>query len=189
MIEKVLWALVTALGGGVLWVARAVFLARPRLSIRYKRADGQSSGASSTMLKVRWGYTVTISNLSKHDALEVEVVSSTVKELQPLPTHHIAALQDLVLNLNMVKTLERSTVVDAQHDFHGRLEPVELRDFAAVLRYKSEIGLRFYTVYRRSGGVDANQYVLRAPPGPNLLTADSKQAQIGAAKGPTKTEG
>jgi hypothetical protein len=53
--------------------------------------------------------------------------------------------------------------VAAQHDFHGRLEPPELKALTLVLRYKSESGFAHYTAYGRAGGVDSNKYSLRAP--------------------------
>jgi hypothetical protein len=76
MMEKILWSVVAAIGGGAVWLFRSLFLARPRLVVRYEHRDGQSSAASAGTLKVRWGYRVTITNVSKNDALEICVVWS-----------------------------------------------------------------------------------------------------------------
>lgn len=163
MMEKILWSSVAAIGGGAVWLVRSLFLARPRLVVRYEHRDGQSSAGSAGQLRVRWGYRVIITNVSKNDALEISVVRSTNPQLQTLPANHLKGLDELRLEPNLVTELDRDVVVNAQHDFHGRLEPPELKALTLVLRYKSESGFAHYTTYERVGGVDSNKHSLRAP--------------------------
>ena len=61
------------------------------------------------------------------------------------------------------KALPKETVVASQHNFHGALEPSELKDLALLLRYKSSNGITRYTDYRRSRRDAPNTWPNRAP--------------------------
>jgi hypothetical protein len=166
MVEKVIIpVIVAAIIGAIAWVARSLFLIRPKLEVRYAHADGQSSVGVAGGLAVRWGYKVTISNLSKHDALEVRVLQAATPEAGTLPADYLKGLDRLELAHNLVKELDRDTVVQARHDFHGALEPAELKRFCLVLRYRNDSGLTFYTNYQRINGVDMNSFSIRRPKG------------------------
>jgi hypothetical protein len=166
MVDKILIpVIVAAIIGAIAWLARSLFLVRPRLEVRYRHRGGQSSLGPAGTLTVRWGYQVTISNLSKHDALEVRVLRSATPQLQSLPADYLKGFDRLELDHNLVKDVDRDTVVQAHHAFHGALEPAELKNFALVLRYRNDSGFAFYTTYERVNGADSNSFSIRRPKG------------------------
>jgi len=132
-----------------LWIVR-LFRSRPRLSVEYASRGGSSSAGSPNKLTVRWHYRVTITNLSKEDALDLTVIRTNIPELEKLGVHHLKGLDHLELKCQLVKELDKETVVSARHDFHGVLEPTELKELVLVLRYKSDSGVTSYTSYTRS---------------------------------------
>lgn len=149
---------------GVLW-AVGVVRNRPKLAVEYASLDGMSTAATAGRLTVRWGYRVRITNLSKEDALELVVVRSTISGMETLGVHHIKGLEHLELVRRLEKELDREVVVAAHHDFHGALEPQELKDFALVLRYKSSNGVTCYTDYSRTRRGELNIWTIREPRG------------------------
>jgi hypothetical protein len=165
MLEKILIpVLVVALVGAGAWLARSLLLVRPRLRVSYKPGEGQSASGPAGMLEIRWAYNITLSNLSKYDALEIRVIKSTNPQLSKLPIDHLKGLDSASLDMQLTKNLDRDTVVKAHHDFHGELEPPELNEMALDLEYRNESGFRFYTVYRRVNGSQTNMYHFRSPP-------------------------
>jgi hypothetical protein len=60
---------------GVIWLG-GLLRNRPKLMVEYVPGDAMSGAGPPGMLTVRWRYRVKITNLSKEDALEVEVIST-----------------------------------------------------------------------------------------------------------------
>lgn len=147
-----------------LWVVGLV-RNRPRLVIEYASLDGMSSVGGPGKLSVRWRYRVTVTNLSKEDALELAVIRTSNPQLQSLGVHHIKGLEHLEVERQLVKELDKDAVVAARHDFHGALEPAELKDLALVLRYKSSNGVTCYTDYLRTRSNKPNTWPFREPKG------------------------
>jgi hypothetical protein len=147
---------------GLLWFVRLV-RSRPRLSVEYASLGGGSSVGSPTKLTVHWRYCVTITNLSNEDALDLTVIRTNIPELEKLRVHHVKGLAHLELKQQLVKELDKDTVVSARHDFHGVLEPTELKELVLVLRYKSESGVTWYTDYMRSRSNKPNTWSFRQP--------------------------
>jgi len=143
-----------------LWIVR-LFRNRPKLSVEYASLGGGSSRGSPTKLTVSWRYRVTITNLSKEDALDLTVIRTNIPELQQLGVHHLKGLDSLELKRQLVKELDKDTVVSARHDFHGVLEPTELKELVLVLRYKSDSGVTRYTNYMRSRTDKPNTWSFR----------------------------
>jgi hypothetical protein len=126
--------------------------------VEYAPGDGISGAGPAGMLTVRWRYRVKITNLLQDDALEVVVIKTNDSQLQNLPVHHIRGLEHIELKGQLEKNLNKDAVVAAGHDFHGVLEPPELRDLKLILSYKSSRGLTFYTDYERSRSGSPNKY-------------------------------
>jgi hypothetical protein len=147
---------------GLLWVIGLV-RSRPRLIVEYTSLGGSSTACSPAKLTVRWRYRVTITNLSKEDALDLTVVRTNIPQLENLGGHHVKGLEHLELKHQLVKELDKDTVVSARHDFHGALEPTELKELVLVLRYKSGIGVTWYTDYVRSRSDKPNTWSFRQP--------------------------
>lgn len=156
MLEKLL--------DGFIWLG-GLFWNRPRLMVEYAPGDVMSGAGPPGMLKVRWRYRVKITNISKEDALEVAVISTNNSQLQNLSVHYIKGLEHIELEHQLVNDLDKDAVVAARHDSHGALEPLELRNLAMILRYKSSSGLTFYTDYARSRSDNPNKWHLRTPKG------------------------
>ena len=164
MLDKILIpVLVAALVGTGAWLARSLLLVRPRLRVSYKRGGGQSSSGPAGMLEIHWAYNITLNNLSRYDALEITVVESTNPQLRAFPIDHLKGLDSASLNMQLTKNLNRDTVVKARHDFHGELEPPELKEILLCLEYRNESGFRFYTLYRRVDESETNMYHFRRP--------------------------
>jgi hypothetical protein len=136
---------------------RRSHLTTPRLEVRYGKRDARSTGGPGEKLTLRWGYKVTVTNLAKQDAIDVRVVKSNNPQLSTLPESHVKGLEKVEVENYLTKDVDRETVVQAQHDFHGRLEPPELKDLRLVLRYKNESGVVFFTTYKRVDGTDVNE--------------------------------
>ncbi|MFA5034121.1 MAG: hypothetical protein WC614_14025 [bacterium] len=141
-----------------------IYRSRPRLKVEYKTHGGDSGvGSTDDKLRIRWRYKVVITNITKEDALELAVLHANLPELASLGIPHIKALDIVTLEKELVRELDRATVVAAQHRFHEALQPNELRDLALALEYKNGLGITFYTDYRRARGADSNQWPLRKP--------------------------
>ena len=158
MLDKLIIPVALAAVIGVLaWVVRALFLTTPRLEVHYQKRDARSTGGPGDKLTLRWGYKVTITNLSNQDAIDVRVVKSNNPQLTTLPEPHVKGLEKLEVENYLTKDVDRETVVQAHHDFHGTLEPPELKAFCLLLRYKNESGVAFFTNYKRVNGADVNK--------------------------------
>lgn len=141
-----------------------IYRARPRLKVEYRACGGDSGeGSTNDKLQIRWRYQVSITNMTKEDALEFSVLRSNLPQLSNLGIHHIKALETLTIDKEFSKELDRDTVVVAQHNFHGTLEPAELAGISMVLEYKSGFGITFYTDYQRSRKESSNQWPLQEP--------------------------
>ena len=136
---------------------------RPKLAIEYASLDARSTAGPPDKLRVWWRYRLTITNLSKEDALEVVVVQSTDPQLDELGFHHLKGLDTAEVERKLEKNLDKNAVVAAHHDFHGALEPQALKDLTLVLRYKSAKGLPCYTEYVRRRQNGANAWPRRQP--------------------------
>jgi hypothetical protein len=115
------------------------------------------------VLTLRWSYTVVLTNLSKQDALEVEVVETNNPQLARLPMHCVRALESIPIELQLSKDVARQVVLaaessPAERDFWGKLAPPELKNLHLVLAYKNDHGRSSYTVYRRQGNAEHNEY-------------------------------
>lgn len=149
---------IAALIGVLAWVVRALLLTTPRLEVRYHKRNASSTGGPGDTLTLRWGYKITVTNLSKQDAIDVRVVTCNNPQLTSLPEPHVKGLDKLEVENYLTRDVDRQTVVQAQHDFHGRLEPPELGALSLVLRDKNESGVPFFTTYRRVDGHDVNKW-------------------------------
>src|SRR5262249_62264837 len=87
---------------------------------------------------------------SKQDALDLTVIRTNIPELLNLGVHHLKGLDNAKLERQLIKEMDKDAVVSARHDFHGILEPTELKDLVLDLRYKSDSGVTSYTSYMRS---------------------------------------
>lgn len=144
----------------------SIYRARPRLKVEYRPLNGDSeAGATNEKLKIRWHYQVSITNMTKEDALECSVLHANLPQLSNLGVHHIRALETLTINREFTNELDRHTVAAAPRNnrFHGALEPAELAGISMVLEYKSGFGITFYTDYQRSRKEEPNQWPLREP--------------------------
>lgn len=149
----------------VAYVLRSVGLIRnrPKLKVEYTPLEGRSSTDVYGKMLVRWDYRVTITNLSKQDALEPTVVCSTNQQLQTLGVHHIRGLDCVHIKQRLEKQIDKNFVIATGSDFHGALEPSELKELALVLRYKSHYGVTCYTDYLRNRQDRPNMWSLCEP--------------------------
>jgi hypothetical protein len=131
--------------------------------VDYAPGDAMSGAGPPGRLMVRWQYRVKITNISKEDALEVEVIKSSDPQLRKLPVHHIKGLDHIELKRMLIKSLDKDVVVAAQHDFYGALEPLELREITMILCYKNSNGFKFYTDYARSRSDTLNMWPVWKP--------------------------
>ncbi len=154
----------------VSWLYR-VLTVRAKLRVEVKPGSAMSvAGPSHSLLTLRWSYKVVITNLSKQDALELEVAETNNPQLTHLPAHFVRALDSVTVELQLSKDVDRQAVLAAeasaaQRDFWGKLAPLELADMRLVLAYKNDQGTSAYTVYHRRGGVDQNEYRRTKPKG------------------------
>jgi hypothetical protein len=147
----------------IAWLYR-VLTERAKLRVELKTRDAMSvSGPSSDLLTLRWKYTVIVTNMSKQDALELEVLETNSPQLARLPVPHVRALESISVDLRLSKDVDRQAVLSAeagssQRDFWGQLAPPELKDLRLVLSCKNDHGRPAYTVYSRREGADHNEY-------------------------------
>jgi hypothetical protein len=155
---------------GLLWIL-GVVRNRPKLAIEYAPLDGLSTAGPPGKLTVRWRYRLTITNLSKEDALELAVIRTSNPQLETLGVHHIKGLEHLEVERQLAKELDKDAVVAARYDFHGALEPPELKDLTLVLRYRSSSGVTCYTDYLRNRRAKPNTWPFREPKRASVLPA------------------
>jgi hypothetical protein len=150
-------------GGG--WLIRAIFLVRPRVRLAYAQGIGASGVGTSDQLTITWGFSFTLTNLTKYDALNLETVHNSNGIFPRLTTPHLKALESITLRHSKSRLVTRDTVVRTRHDFHGELLPPDLREIVVCLRYQNETGfpLYFYTLYQKTSDHEQNTYYLHRP--------------------------
>jgi hypothetical protein len=152
----------------VTWLYR-VLTERGKVRVEFKTRDTMSvAGFDYSLLTLRWRYTVVLTNLSKQDALELEVVETNNPQLARLPTHCVRALESVPIELELTKDVPRAAVLaaeatPAERDFWGKLAPAELKELRLVLAYKNDHGRTAYTLYRRQNSADRNDYARTRP--------------------------
>jgi len=160
IVSGVAAAAIVGAGG---WLARAFLVLRPKVRVGFAKGNAQSGPGNALDLMLTWWYSLTLANLSKHDALELELVSVSNNVVDTLPASHITALASVKYEGRLQKLVNREFVVSAAHDFNVRLQPAELRNIGIILRYRNESGLRFYTVYEKHGEIETNIFRFRRP--------------------------
>lgn len=162
IVVVVVGAIVVAIGT---WLIRSFFVLRPKVRIGYARGGGQSGAGTDSQLKITWDYHLSLTNITKHDALNLQVVHASDRLISQLPVVHLKGLADSKVEEKLNKLVDRDTVIRGGHDFHGRLQPPELRDIMICLRYQNEAGFRFYfyTLYKKKGDLEENSYHFRQP--------------------------
>jgi hypothetical protein len=155
----------------VTWLYRAI-TERAKLRVEMRTRDAMSvSGPSASLLTLRWNYTIVVTNLSKLDALELEVVETNNPQIARLPVHYVRALESFSVDLRLSKEIDRQVVLSAEtrateRDFWGQLAPPELKELRLVLSYKNDHGRSAHTVYCRRDGTDHNEYRRTRPKSP-----------------------
>jgi len=161
--SAVIAAALVGVGG---WLAHARFVLRPRVSLAFATGSATSNlGNASTDLTLTWNYALTLANRSKHDALELQVLSVTNGLVSSLPASHLSGLCEMKCPGRLQKQVKREEFVRANKRFWGTLHPPELRDIRLVLRYRNERRLAFYTVYEKHGDAENSTYHLLRPAG------------------------
>ena len=164
MLEGIIIVVVgTAAIGIVRWLIRSLFVLRPKVRIAYARAGGGSAAGTDSQLTLTWRYHLNITNETKYDALNLQVVHTSHHVLSRLPSVHLKGLEDWKVEEKLHKLVDRETVIREGHDFHGTLQPPELRDIMICLGYQNEAGFRFYTLYEKHGDLENNSYHFRRP--------------------------
>ena len=164
ILEKFLVPILVAAFVGVgAWLARSLVLLRPRLRVNYQPGSGRSSLGPAGMLEIHWAYKIDLTNLRKYDALEIKVIQTTNSQLTKLPIDHIKGMDHATFDMQLAKNVDVDTVIKARHDFHGELEPPELKKLLLCLEYRNSSGFKFYTVYRRVDGSQTNTNHFRMP--------------------------
>jgi hypothetical protein len=152
----------------VTWLYR-VLTERAKVRVEFKTRDAMSVASHDySVLTLRWRYTVVLTNLSKQDALELDVVDTNNPQLSRLPMHCVRALESIPIELELAKDVPRAVVLAAdappgQRDFWGKLAPAELKELRLVLAYKNDHGRAAYTLYRRRDSADRNEYPRTRP--------------------------
>jgi hypothetical protein len=164
MLEGIIVVVVgAAVIGIVTWLIRSRFLLRPKVRIAYARGGGKSAAGTDSELRLTWCYSLSLTNVTKHDALNLQVIHASDHVLSRLPLVHLKGLADSKIEAKLSKLVDRNTVVRAGHDFHGKLHPPELRDITICLGYQNETGFRFYTLYKKKGDLEENSYHFGRP--------------------------
>jgi len=147
----------------VSWLYR-VFTERAKVRVEFKRGPAMSTATHDySILSLRWTYTIVFTNLTKQDALELQVVDTNNPQLARLPMHCVRALESIPIELQFSKQITREALLAAetspsQRDFWGTLAPPELKELHLVLSYKNDHGRSSYTEYRRQSDAEQNEY-------------------------------
>jgi len=142
MIEAIATAVILGIGG---WWIRARFLIRPRVRVKLVKGSASSSSGGGDRLTLTWNYRLILTNVTAHDAMELETIhqSSPVVSITAVDT--VKALQDVEINGKYSVLEERETVIEGKHDFGGKLNPDAFDDLLLVFRYRNSSGLWFYS--------------------------------------------
>jgi hypothetical protein len=149
--------------GALGWIFQA-FSERAKVRVICKTGSAMSlPGPSDQIMTLRWDFTIVLTNLAKHDALELEVLDTNNPELQRLPEHCVRELGTVEIPVRFSKQVDRAVVREAHADLWGKLEPPEIGQLYLLLSYKNAKGFKSYTHYQRVAGEDHNEYYRRRP--------------------------
>lgn len=159
MIEGIIVSILAAVVLAVLgWFVNARFLDQPRIKIEIQQGPARSSAGSGDKLNLTWHSTIALTNVSNHDALEMETLFTASPTFSVRKIDHIKGLDAVAIEHTFQKQVDEIEVIRTNHDFWGRLCPDEYDKIFLIIEYRNSRRFRFYTTFEKSGGKTSNRY-------------------------------
>jgi len=159
-----LTVLTSVIGGlvlaGIIYVLKSRFGSQPQLRIRCLPGSSSSTSGQPGNIMLTWQGHLEIYNQTNYPALNVSLIwpdANTQLPLERLEPPHVNGMESRRLEFKITKHFPREQVLACQNRFKD-LCPSELRSFVAILRYKNDKGVPFYSRFRKNGDTEVCTY-------------------------------